>query len=39
MMSSPFVWFHHNGKKPNETKSFLESLGSVWLAELAEASP
>ncbi|MBK7398488.1 MAG: glyoxalase [Myxococcales bacterium] len=25
-MSSPFVWFHHNGKKPNETKSFLRSL-------------
>lgn len=25
-MSSPFVWFHHNGSKPNETKSFLESL-------------
>ena len=25
-MSSPFVWFHHNGKKPNETKKFLESL-------------
>jgi predicted enzyme related to lactoylglutathione lyase len=25
-MSSPFVWFHNNGKKPNETKLFLESL-------------
>ncbi len=25
-MSSPFVWFHNNGKKPSETKSFLESL-------------
>lgn len=25
-MSSPFVWFHNNGKKPNETKDFLESL-------------
>jgi len=25
-MSSPFVWFHHNGKKPNETNKFLESL-------------
>jgi predicted enzyme related to lactoylglutathione lyase len=25
-MSAPFVWFHHNGKKPNETKAFLESL-------------
>lgn len=25
-MSSPFVWFHHNGKKSNETKAFLESL-------------
>lgn len=25
-MSSPFVWFHHNGDKPNETKCFLESL-------------
>lgn len=25
-MSSPFVWFHHNGEKPSETKSFLESL-------------
>ncbi|MGC4086406.1 MAG: VOC family protein [Polyangiaceae bacterium] len=25
-MSSPFVWFHNNGKKPKETKSFLESL-------------
>lgn len=25
-MSSPFVWFHHNGEKLNETKRFLESL-------------
>lgn len=25
-MSSPFVWLHNNGKKPNETKGFLESL-------------
>lgn len=25
-MSSAFVWFHHNGKKPNETKRFLVSL-------------
>lgn len=25
-MSSPFVWFHHNGNKPKETKAFLESL-------------
>jgi predicted enzyme related to lactoylglutathione lyase len=25
-MSSPFVWFHHNGKKPNETRAFLASL-------------
>jgi uncharacterized protein len=25
-MTSPFVWFHHNGKKPKETKSFLASL-------------
>ena len=25
-MSSPFVWFHNNGNKPNETKVFLESL-------------
>jgi uncharacterized protein len=25
-MTSPFVWFHNNGKKPNETKTFLESL-------------
>lgn len=28
-MSSPFVWFHHNGKKPSETKTFLESLLDV----------
>jgi hypothetical protein len=25
-MSSPFVWFHHNGQKSKETKSFFESL-------------
>ena len=25
-MSSPFVWFHHNGNKPSETMSFLTSL-------------
>lgn len=25
-MSSPFVWFHHNGKKPKETESLLEAL-------------
>lgn len=25
-MSSPFVWFHHNGKKPNESKQFFEKL-------------
>jgi uncharacterized protein len=25
-MSSPFVWFHNNGNKPNETKAFLETL-------------
>lgn len=25
-MSSPFVWFHHNGKKSNETRKFFESL-------------
>ena len=25
-MSSPFVWFHHNGQKPKETKRFFESL-------------
>lgn len=25
-MSSPFVWFHNNGRKPRETKAFLESL-------------
>jgi predicted enzyme related to lactoylglutathione lyase len=24
-MSSPFVWFHNNGKKPKETQTFLES--------------
>jgi uncharacterized protein len=25
-MSSPFVWFHHNGKKPDESQKFFESL-------------
>jgi uncharacterized protein len=25
-MSSPFVWFHHNGKKCEETIKFVESL-------------
>lgn len=25
-MSSPFVWFHHNGQKSKQTKQFLESL-------------
>ena len=25
-MSSPFVWFHHNGQNSKETKKFLESL-------------
>jgi predicted enzyme related to lactoylglutathione lyase len=25
-MSSPFVWFHHNGVHPGETSTFLESL-------------
>lgn len=25
-MSSPFVWFHNNGNKPNEIKAFFESL-------------
>jgi predicted enzyme related to lactoylglutathione lyase len=25
-MSSSFVWFHHNGRKANETKTFFESL-------------
>lgn len=25
-MSSPFVWFHHNGEKINETKRFFEGL-------------
>lgn len=28
-MSSPFVWFHHNGRKPHETKHFLVSLLGV----------
>jgi predicted enzyme related to lactoylglutathione lyase len=30
-MSSPFVWFHHNGHKSRETKKFFESLFS-WKA-------
>ncbi len=25
-MTSPFVWFHNNGKKPTATKAFLEAL-------------
>jgi predicted enzyme related to lactoylglutathione lyase len=25
-MSSPFVWFHHNGQKSKETKRFLETF-------------
>lgn len=25
-MSSPFVWFHHNGSKPSAAKAFLQSL-------------
>ena len=25
-MSSPFVWFHHNGVKSKETKKFFEAL-------------
>lgn len=25
-MSSPFVWFHHNGAAPQKTKAFLLSL-------------
>ncbi len=25
-MSSPFVWFHHNGRKSRETQKFFESL-------------
>ncbi len=32
-MTSPFVWFHNNGKKPNETKSFLESMLGVQSSE------
>lgn len=30
-MSSPFVWFHHNGEKSKEAAKFLESLLS-WKA-------
>lgn len=25
-MSSPFVWFHHDGARPNDTRAFLETL-------------
>ncbi|WP_437526415.1 VOC family protein [Sorangium sp. So ce726] len=25
-MQAPFVWFHHNGEKSNETKNFFETL-------------
>lgn len=25
-MSSPFVWFHHNGENPQQTKDFFEAL-------------
>jgi predicted enzyme related to lactoylglutathione lyase len=25
-LSSPFVWFHHNGSKSNDTQKFLSSL-------------
>lgn len=25
-MSSPFVWFHHNGEKSNETKKFFAAF-------------
>ncbi|MFO0744737.1 MAG: VOC family protein [Myxococcota bacterium] len=25
-MSSPFVWFHHNGRKPHETSKLLAAL-------------
>lgn len=32
-MSSPFVWFHHNGKNPAETKAFLQSLLDVQASE------
>lgn len=28
-MSSPFVWFHHNGRKPSESKKFFESLLTI----------
>jgi predicted enzyme related to lactoylglutathione lyase len=28
-MSSPFVWFHHNGENLKETKNFFESLFSL----------
>lgn len=32
-MPSPFVWFHHSGRKPNETKVFLESLLELQASE------
>lgn len=32
-MSSPFVWFHHNGKNTQQTKDFLESLLTVQASE------
>jgi predicted enzyme related to lactoylglutathione lyase len=32
-MSSPFVWFHHNGQKKNETKGFLASLLGIQASE------
>jgi uncharacterized protein len=28
-MSSPFVWFHHNGAKASETEKFLSTLLAV----------
>jgi uncharacterized protein len=34
-MSSPFVWFHHNGEKSKETAKFFEAL----LAFQASAGP
>jgi predicted enzyme related to lactoylglutathione lyase len=37
-MSSPFVWFHNNGKKPNETKIFLESLRAGGMTMLATST-
>jgi predicted enzyme related to lactoylglutathione lyase len=35
-MSSPFVWFHHNGQKSNEAKKFYESLFG-WVASAGPA--